>query len=185
MSTKENSKNKFQEILPGLLIATLIGFFSIFLAKFVPKLGSATIAIFLGIITGNLFLNKKSYQAGYKYAETNLLSYSIVLLGATLSIPKLFSIGINGLLMVVIQMIITIVGVLYIGKKLNFSQNFSMLMASGNAVCGSSAIAATSPVIDADDKERGIAITIVNVIGIFFNVFTSTYSQFFIQLRRT
>lgn len=52
MSTKENSKNKFQEILPGLLIATLIGFFSIFLAKFVPKLGSATIAIFLGIITG-------------------------------------------------------------------------------------------------------------------------------------
>lgn len=167
MSDKKNLQSEFQKILPGLIIATLIGFFSILLAKFVPKLGSATIAIFLGIICGNLFLNKKSYQAGYKYAETNLLSYSIVLLGATLSIPKLFSIGFNGLLVVVIQMTITIVGVLYIGKKLNFSQNFSMLMASGNAVCGSSAIAATSPVIDADDKERGIAITIVNVIGIF------------------
>ena len=39
-------------------------------------------------------------------------------------------------------------------------------MASGNAVCGSSAIAATAPVIDADDKEKGIAITIVNITGI-------------------
>lgn len=166
MSNK-NSQSEFKQILPGLLIATAIGFSSIFLSNFIPKLGSATISIFLGMILGNLFLNNESYQKGYKYAETNLLSYSIVLLGATLSIPKLFSIGLNGLLMVVIQMIVTICGVLYLGKKLNFSQNFSMLMASGNAVCGSSAIAATSPVIDADDKERGIAITIVNVIGIF------------------
>lgn len=39
-------------------------------------------------------------------------------------------------------------------------------MASGNAVCGSSAIAATAPVIDADDNDKGIAITIVNVTGI-------------------
>lgn len=60
----------------------------------------------------------------------------------------------------------TIVAALYIGKKLGFSQNFRFLMASGNAVCGSSAIAATAPVIDADDKEKGIAITIVNITGI-------------------
>lgn len=40
------------------------------------------------------------------------------------------------------------------------------MMASGNAVCGSSAIAATAPVIGADDNEKGISITIVNVTGI-------------------
>ncbi|WP_352417365.1 YeiH family protein, partial [Clostridium tertium] len=34
-----------------------------------------------------------------------------------------------------------------------------------NAVCGSSAIGATAPVIDADDSDKVIAITIVNVIG--------------------
>ena len=61
----------------------------------------------------------------------------------------------------------TIVGALYIGRKLGFDQNFRFLMASGNAVCGSTAIAATAPVIDADDKDKGISITIVNVTGIF------------------
>ena len=63
-------------------------------------------------------------------------------------------------------MAITIVGAIYIGKKLGFSQNFRFLMASGNAVCGSSAIAATAPVIEADDKDKGISITIVNITGI-------------------
>lgn len=63
-------------------------------------------------------------------------------------------------------MSITIIGVLYIGKKLGFTDNFRYMMASGNAVCGSSAIGATAPIIEADDKEKGIAITIVNVTGI-------------------
>jgi len=119
------------------------------------------------MFVGNLFLNQKVFQKGYKFSETNLLSYSIVLLGATLSISTLMELGLNGILFIVLQMSITIMGALYIGKKLGFGDNFRFLMAAGNAVCGSSAIAATAPVIDADDNEKGIAITIVNVTGIF------------------
>ena len=51
------------------------------------------------------------------------------------------------------------------------------LMASGNAVCGSSAIAATAPVIDAEDKDKGISITIVNVTGIFLMFLLPLISQ--------
>lgn len=156
-----------KSILPGLIVAIIIALASMCLSKFVPSLGAGTIAIFLGMLVGNLFLNQKVFQEGYKFSETNLLSYSIVLLGATLSVTKLLELGFNGILYIVIQMTITIVGTLYIGKKLNFSQNFRMLMASGNAVCGSSAIAATSPVIDANDDDKGITITVVNIIGIF------------------
>ena len=137
-----------------------------FLAKFVPALGAAPIAIFLGMFVGNIFLNQKVFQRGYKFSESDLLSYSIVLLGATLSISTISEIGLNGVMFIVLQMTATIIGALYIGKKLGFAQNFRFLMASGNAVCGSSAIAATAPVIDADDNDKGIAITIVNVTGI-------------------
>jgi uncharacterized integral membrane protein (TIGR00698 family) len=62
-------------------------------------------------------------------------------------------------------MTITILSAILIGKKLGFSENFRLLMASGNAVCGSSAIAAVTPVIEADDNDKGISITIVNVTG--------------------
>lgn len=160
------NKLNFKKISSGLLIATCTGLLSLFLSKFVPKLGAGTVSIFMGIFFGNTLFKKEEYQAGYKFAETNLLSYAIVLLGSTLSIPTLFSIGFNGFLLIVLQMAITILGVIYVGKKLNFSTNFCLLMASGNAVCGSSAIASTAPVIDADDSEKGISITIVNVIGI-------------------
>ena len=150
---------KIKEILPGLAVSVAVGLVSIFLARFVPKLGAATIAIFLGMFVGNLFLNQKVFQKGYKFSESDLLSYSIVLLGATLSVQTLMQLGIGGITFIVIQMSVTIIGALYIGKKLGFGQNFRFMMASGNAVCGSSAIAATAPVIDADDNEKGIAIT--------------------------
>ena len=109
---------RLKEILPGLLVAVIVGIISIFLARFVPKLGAATIAIFLGMIIGNLFLNQKIFQRGYKFAESDLLSYSIVLLGATLSISKLMELGVGGITFIVLQMIITIIGVLFIGKNL-------------------------------------------------------------------
>lgn len=154
------------DILPGFIVACLVTILSMFLAKFVPKLGAASIAIFLGMFVGNVFLNQDIFQKGYKFSETNLLAYSIVLLGATLSISTISEIGFSGILFIILQMTVTIIGAIYIGKQLGFSQNFRYLMASGNAVCGSSAIAATAPVIDADDREKGITITIVNVTGI-------------------
>lgn len=170
MQLSNNKENKFirniKEILPGLVVSVLIGFTSILLSQFVPKLGAATISIFLGMFVGNMFLGQEVFQRGYKFSETDLLSYSIVLLGSTLSVSTLMELGFSGILFVVLQMTITISGALYIGKKLGFGENFRYLMAAGNAVCGSSAIAATAPVIDAEDKEKGIVITIVNVTGI-------------------
>ncbi|MGL5311814.1 MAG: YeiH family protein [Peptostreptococcaceae bacterium] len=167
--THKNNKifNIIKGVLPGFLVALGVGLISMFLAKFVPTVGAATISIFLGMFVGNVFLGQEIFQKGYKFSETDLLSYSIVLLGATLSVSTLMELGISGILFVVLQMAVTIVGALYIGKKLGFGQNFRFLMAAGNAVCGSSAIAATAPVINADDKDKGIAITIVNVTGIF------------------
>jgi len=158
--------NYIKNILPGVLVSVAVALIAVFIAKFVPKLGAGTISIFLGMFVGNLFLNQDIFQKGYKFSETNILSYSIVLLGATLSVNTLLELGIGGFVFIILQMTTTIVAALYIGKKLGFSQNFRFLMASGNAVCGSSAIAATAPVIDADDKEKGIAITIVNITGI-------------------
>ncbi len=173
-----DSISRIKNILPGFLVALAVALVSMFLGKFVPALGAASIAIFLGMFVGNVFLNQKIFQSGYKYSESNLLSYSIVLLGATLSISTISQIGVNGVLFIVLQMTFTIIGALYIGKKLGFSENFRFLMASGNAVCGSSAIAATSPVIDAKDDEKGIAITIVNVTGIVLMFLLPAISSF-------
>ena len=71
----------------------------------------------------------------------------------------------NGVVFIAMQMIITIAFSLFLGKRLGFSEDYRFLIASGNAVCGSSAIAATAPVIGANEEDKGIAITVVNVTG--------------------
>ena len=177
----KKNKSKFIQniidIIPGFLVSLIVALISMFIATFIPKLGAASIAILLGMFVGNVFLNQKVFQKGYKFSETDLLSYSIVLLGATLSISTISEIGFSGVLFIVLQMAITVIGALFIGKKLGFSDNFRYMMASGNAVCGSSAIAATAPVIGANDKEKGISITIVNVTGIVLMFLLPLISQ--------
>lgn len=156
---------KIKEIMPGFLICLAIALLSKILALIFPTFGAATFAIFIGIVAGNTIFNKKRYEEGSKFSESELLAYSIVLMGGTLNLGDIASVGINGIIFIVIQMILIISIAYIVGRRLGYKKKFALLMGSGNAVCGSSAIAATAPVIDADSKEKGISITMVNVTG--------------------
>lgn len=157
--------NFIKKIAPGLIICTLIAQLGLFLGKFIPSIGGAPLAIFIGLIVGNTFAKSEIFAPGSKFSEGDLLSYSIVLLGGTLSFNTILQLGFSGIIFIILQMGLTIALTMFIGKKLGFSKHFSALMASGNAVCGSSAIGATSPVIKANDNDKGISITIVNLTG--------------------
>lgn len=157
--------NKVKNILPGIIICIIIGIISEVLGKKFSTVGAATFAIFIGIFVGNTFFKGKKYDEGTKFAEKDLLNYSIVLMGANLNITEIIGLGFNGLIFVVLQMTLTIIATYWIGRKLKFNEKYCLLMASGNAVCGSSAIGATAPVVKASDSDKIISITIVNVIG--------------------
>lgn len=166
MKSKNPSlKSIFFNIIPGISVCILIAIISKIIGRFIPSMGAATISIFLGIIVGNTIGKQDILKNGTKFAEGTLLSISVVLLGATLSIQTLLDLGINGLIFILLQMLVTIIGVITIGRKMKFDTDFILLMASGNSVCGSSAIASTSPVIHAHSRDKGISITMVNVTG--------------------
>lgn len=156
---------KIKEIMPGFLVCFGIAMLSKVIAMFLPSFGAATFAIFIGILLGNTVFTSDIYNKGSKFSESELLAYSVVLMGATLNLSDIASVGIKGVLFIVIQMILTISITYFIGRKLKFTKKFSLLMSTGNAVCGSSAIAAVTPVIDSDSKDRAISITMVNITG--------------------
>lgn len=162
---------KVLNTMPGLLVCIAIAISSKILAIFVPTVGAATLSIFLGILIGNTIGRKDILNRGTKFSEGTLLSISVVLLGATLSINSILGIGLVGILFIILQMTLTTVGTIFIGKKMKFNEDFTLLMASGNAVCGSSAIASTAPVINAHSKDKGISITMVNITGTVLMVF--------------
>ncbi len=152
-------------ILPGLFVCVIIALIAQAAAHFVPAVGSALIAIGLGIIAGNTFLGQPVLDKGTKFSESKLLEISIVLTGLTLNLTDIIGVGLGGVGFILIQMTGTIVAACLIGKLLGFGRKFSLLMSAGNAVCGSSAIGTIAPVVNADSKEKGISITIVNVTG--------------------
>lgn len=157
--------NKIKEYIPGFIVCLIIGLIAQQIAKIFPSIGAALFAIGIGMIAGNTFLNKEIFNVGTKFSESKLLEYSIVLTGLTLHLADIIGIGFNGVGFIAIQMTLTITMCYFIGRKLGFAKKFSLLMCAGNAVCGSSAIGTVAPIVDADSKDKGISITIVNVTG--------------------
>jgi uncharacterized integral membrane protein (TIGR00698 family) len=123
------------------------------------------IAILLGMLLGNTVLNRPELGSGTKFSEKRLLEYAIVLNGLILDFQVLKSAGIKGFVFIMLQMGLTIFVTYQLGKVFGFGKRFSLLMGAGNAVCGSSAIGTVSPIVQADNKEKGISITIVNLTG--------------------
>jgi len=150
--------------IPGLILCLVIALISQTMSLVVP-LGAATFSILLGLIIGNTIQLKSIFEDGRKFAESKLLEVSIFLLGATISVQMISLLGIKGIWLIIIQMSLVLMFTIWVGKKLGFGENFSYLMASGNAVCGSSAIGATAPAIHASQEEKGLAVTLVNMMG--------------------
>ncbi|WP_321381788.1 YeiH family protein [Trichococcus shcherbakoviae] len=158
-------KKELDGILPGLAASIVISLISQLLAGFLPTLGAALIAILLGMLLGNTLLNRPGLSQGTKFSEKRLLEYAIVLNGLILDFQVLKSAGIKGFVFILLQMGLTIFVTYRLGKVFGFGKRFSLLMGAGNAVCGSSAIGTVSPIVQADNKEKGISITIVNLTG--------------------
>ena len=158
-------KKELDGILPGLAVSILISLVSQFFARFLPTLGAALIAILLGMLLGNTLLNRPGLSQGTKFSEKRLLEYAIVMNGLILDFQVLKSAGIKGFVFILLQMGLTIFVTYRLGKVFGFGKRFSLLMGAGNAVCGSSAIGTVSPIVQADNKEKGISITIVNLTG--------------------
>ena len=150
---------------PGLLLTFLIALSSIYFSSFI-LIGSVAIAILIGLLVNNIFLNKiEVFKSGISFSEKQLLSYAIILLGASLDFNSMSFLTIDKILIILVMIFTSIFFCYLIGKLIGLPKNLSLLLGMGNGVCGSSAIAGASKVIDTDENEVGISITIVNILG--------------------
>lgn len=156
---------RYRSLLTGLLTVLIVGIISWYLGGIIPTLGGVTLAILLGILVGNVLNNNQSVVNGAVFAEKKLLPVAIVFLGVELQLVTLAQLGLPAIIIILISMSTALLMSIYLGKLFGFSREFSILMGAGNAVCGSSAVAATSLAIDADEADIGISISIVNLLG--------------------
>ncbi|NIZ40995.1 putative sulfate exporter family transporter [Entomospira entomophila] len=165
-------------ISAGILLSIIVALISFALTTILPALGSATIAIFLGIIIRNTVATQSIFTHGTKIVEGKFLEIAVMLLGANVTLYTIQQLGRNGLLFIVVLMSATIYVYMFLGKLLRIPPSVRLLMAGGNAVCGSSAIASIVPVINAKEEDKGQVITIVNLMGTGWMLLLPLIAQF-------
>ena len=150
----------------GILICLCIAIPSWFLGKRFPIIGGAVIAILAGMIITLLIKNKSPFEAGIKFTSKKILQWAVILLGFGLNLNVILQTGKQSL-PIILSTISTALVIAYIlHKALHIPGKISTLVGVGSSICGGSAIAATAPVIDADDEEVAQEISVI----FFFNV---------------
>ncbi|CAK1227079.1 YeiH family protein [Fructobacillus evanidus] len=163
----------------GIVLAVVVSLFAQFLSKYLPQLGAESLAMIIGILLGNTIFAGDLYGAGVKWSEKYPIEIGIALLGSTLTFKTLSKLGLNGIVFIIINMVLVIGIVFLLGKYLfKVDDNSTMLMGAGNAVCGSSAIAAVAPVIKAKDDDRRTAVATVSLTGMLLLLTLPSLSHF-------
>lgn len=150
--------------LPGILLCAVIGTAAWFSAKLLP-IGGVTISILIGIVTGNLIKLPEYFSSGTAFCEKKVLTWAIAIMGISLDYTILADLGLPTFILIIAAVVFTISTALILGKKTGLNKELCLLIGIGNAVCGSSAIAATQGVIDTDEKTVGLSIAAINFLG--------------------
>lgn len=157
--------NFIKENSPGLFITVIIAVVSYYLSSWIPLMSGVTLAIIIGLIIGNIFNLKSVYDAGITFSAKTILALAIMLMGLKLEVSVLNELGIAAILIIILMVFITILAGFIIGKMFGLNKSFSVLLGVGNGICGSSAIAASAPVIGNNEEEIGLSISVVNLLG--------------------
>ena len=148
----------------GLVLAGL-GAAAALVSADVIGLPSLVVAVALGVLVGNLGLVPSRCTPGLGIASSVLLRVGVVLLGLELVFPDVIALGGKALAVVVATVAISFVGTVWVGRRLGLSDGLTTLVATGFSICGISAIAAATAVVDADEDEVAFSIALVTLCG--------------------
>ena len=156
----------FSKNIKGLLLCLIIAVPAWFAGLAFPVIGGPVIAIILGMIVTLFIKDKSAFQDGINYCSKKILQYAVILLGFGLNLSVILETGRQSLPIILCTIATSLVIAFALSKVLHIPGNISTLVGVGSSICGGSAIAATAPVIDADDEEVAQAISVI----FFFNV---------------
>ena len=159
-------------ILPGLLLCTALALVCSGLQEVEqsalahPYVEALVLAILLGMAIRSVWTPGERWRAGIAFSAKQLLEVAVMLLGASISFAAIAASGFLLLGSIVVTVVLTLGVSFALSRVLGLSTRLSILIASGNSICGNSAIAAVAPVIGADGDEIASSISFTAVLGV-------------------
>lgn len=141
------------------------------LGKAFPIIGGPVLSILFGMLIALFWSDKGKAAAGIKWTSKIILQTAVGLLGFGLNLGVIFETGKQSLPIIVCTIGISLLLAWALHKALRVPSDTAILVGVGSSICGGSAIAATAPVIGADDNEVAQSISVI----FFFNVLAAIF----------
>lgn len=155
-----------KKFAPGLVVCLAIAIPSWFLGKLFPIIGGPVIAILAGMLVALFWTPNDTFKPGVTFTSKKILQYAVILLGFGLNLSVILETGKQSLPIIICTIAASLLIAYVLHKVMHIDSNISTLIGVGSSICGGSAVAATAPVIEADDEEVAQAISVI----FFFNV---------------
>ena len=163
-------KNGFGVILCALLagVATFlsaqtIGAFSL------EVIGAPVFSMVFGMVITLFFpqlAGSERLSGGIKFTSKKILQWAVIILGFSLNIATIASVGGRSLPVIVSTITIALFTAIIMMKALKMDRKVACLIGVGSSICGGSAIAATAPVIDASDETVAQSISVIFLFNV-------------------
>ena len=150
---------------PGL---TLIAFFvaiAFEINKFQPAVSPLALCVLFGFLASNFAKWPTWADSATKLASKRIMRIGVALLGFQLSVSALEKIGLKGVFTVLVVVVFTIFGILFLSKLFGMTGDLGLLIGVGFGVCGATAVAAIRPQTRATQEETSYAIALISLCG--------------------
>lgn len=124
---------------------------------------SLVIGVAIGVVLGNPL---KSFTGK---TSKILLQLSVILLGFGLQFSVIMKVGLASVGITFSGIAVTLLLGMLLGRFFNIDKNLTILLTSGTAICGGSAIAAMAPAISATQSQTAVAMAVIfllNAVGL-------------------
>ena len=158
--------DKIKQLIPGTALAFLIALPCYLLGKQFPVVGGPVFAILSGMIIALFYKNPVRTKSGLQFTSKKILQYAVILLGFGMNLSDVARVGLMSLPIILSTIATSLIVAFVLYKLMRMPSNISTLIGVGSSICGGSAIAATAPVIGAEDEEVAQAISVIFLFNI-------------------
>lgn len=151
---------------PGLLFCLIIAIPSWFLGRALPVIGGPVFAILIGMVLTLIIKRKDTVQPGIAYTSKKILQAAVVFLGFGMNLTEILAKGRQSLPIIISTISTSLIIAFILYKAMKLQPNNAILVGGGSSICGGSAIAATAPVINANDEEVAQSISVIFLFNV-------------------
>lgn len=152
--------------LPGIIACFILALIANILGNKFPIIGGAVFGIVIGTLINNFSNKPKFLVKGITFTSKKVLQWAIIVLGAGLNLKQVWNTGVSSFSVMIFTLAAAFLSAYGFGKLMKIDYKLKTLIGVGTAICGGSAIAAISPIIEAEETEIAYSISTIFLFNI-------------------